>query len=54
MNGEQRFWIGIAWAVVALVLGILWINHLNEQQFIKGGYVRGTLPGTSMTQWIKP
>lgn len=54
---ESKFWLGL-WSVVSislvsLIIGILYINHLNEKQFIEGGFTRETLPGQSMTQWVK-
>lgn len=54
---EDKFWLslwmGVSVSIVILVLGVAWINHLNERQFIQNGFTRETLPGQSMTQWIK-
>ncbi len=49
---EKCFVLSMAFFVVAL-LGTLWINHLNEAQFIQAGYTRMALPGSSTTQWVK-
>lgn len=32
---------------------LLWVNHLNELNFIRAGYSPEILPGSGTTQWIK-
>lgn len=54
---ENLFWLRLWQTIILSVIGIfawlIWVNHLNEKQFIQAGYSRESLPGITMTQWVK-
>lgn len=50
---EYKFWLGLFSIIAIMLIAFMWINHLNEKQFIEHGFTRESLPGQSMTQWVK-
>lgn len=49
----NTFLLGIIACLCAVAISLIWVNHLNERNFIEHGYTRETLPGVSMAQWVK-
>jgi hypothetical protein len=54
---DNCFWLymslGIVLIISSLVILLVYINHLNEKQYIEHGYTRKTLVGTYYPQWVK-
>lgn len=54
---ENVFWLSLwsvfCFTVAGILITLMWTNHLNEKQFIEGGFTRESLPGQSMCHWVK-
>lgn len=56
MDGESKTaltTVAVTLIVAGFFLGLTWINHINEKNFIDGGFTRESLPGQNQVQWVK-
>jgi len=58
MDNEQRFWIAVWPAVLFPIALSIWIichySWLHSDAYIKAGYTKTTLPGSSTAHWVLP
>ncbi len=58
MTSEDKFYLGL-WALVAIVVSIAIVTFstlsaYQTKEFVRGGYIQGTVPGESGMAWVKP